>query len=139
MQVAGFHVACNIFRGSTIGLGPWFIVVFSRTLVNLATFNSTLLNPRLSLSNIWQSRLLVQDCAAKLEKLGLQGAIQEVSMIKVNQEKWYNTAQVFRVYHVLPYNVISACFFARCQVTHPHPVLGLSVWSICHWSSWSYY
>lgn len=30
-----------------------------------------------------QSRLLVQDCAAKLEAFGLQGAIQEVSMIKV--------------------------------------------------------
>ncbi|CAM9401839.1 unnamed protein product [Ascophyllum nodosum] len=32
---------------------------------------------------IAQSRLLVQDCAAKLEALGLKGAIQEVSMIKV--------------------------------------------------------
>lgn len=34
----------------------------------------------------WQSRLLVQDCAAKLETMGLQGAIQEVSMIKVRVE-----------------------------------------------------
>lgn len=33
-----------------------------------------------------QSRLLVQDCAAKLEAMGLQGAIQEVSMIKVRME-----------------------------------------------------
>ncbi|CAM9425155.1 unnamed protein product [Ectocarpus sp. 12 AP-2014] len=33
--------------------------------------------------DIDQSRLLVQDCAAKLEAFGLQGAIQEVSMIKV--------------------------------------------------------
>ncbi|CAM9522611.1 unnamed protein product [Discosporangium mesarthrocarpum] len=32
---------------------------------------------------IAQSRLLVMDCAAKLEELGLNGAIQEVSMIKV--------------------------------------------------------
>ncbi|CAM9928399.1 unnamed protein product, partial [Laminaria digitata] len=29
------------------------------------------------------SRLLVQDCATKLEAKGLKGAIQEVSMIKV--------------------------------------------------------
>lgn len=29
-----------------------------------------------------QARLLVQDCAEKLERLGLRGAIQEVSMIK---------------------------------------------------------
>lgn len=34
-------------------------------------------------SVVGQSRLLVQDCAAKLEGLGLRGAIQEVSMIKV--------------------------------------------------------
>lgn len=33
-----------------------------------------------------QSRLLVQDCAVKLEAFGLQGAIQEVSMIKVRAE-----------------------------------------------------
>lgn len=34
-----------------------------------------------------QSRLLVEDCAAKLEAFGLHGAIQEVSMIKVRAER----------------------------------------------------
>lgn len=37
---------------------------------------------------VQQSRLLVQDCAAKLEAVGLRGAIQEVSMIKVNISLW---------------------------------------------------
>lgn len=93
--------------------------------MNLATVNSTLLNPRLSLSNIWQSRLLVQDCAAKLEKLGLKGAIQEVSMIKVNQEKSDDTGLYSLSCAVIQRHF--RLFFCAASSNTPHPVLGIGV------------
>lgn len=74
------------FTGKVLAAG---LVSALACVVTLLLLVCVLDHPRLSSASVMtllvliQSRLLVQDCATKLEAEGLQGAIQEVSMIKV--------------------------------------------------------
>lgn len=65
-----------------------------------------------------QSRLLVKDCAAKLEAFGLQGAIQEVSMIKV----W---TFVFSSFRVRVLHLSSPWTTARCAALMRRKRMGI--------------
>lgn len=65
-------------------LGPYNCALHAGISIGLiSTFNVHVSPCSPPFFRVHQSRLLVQDCAAKLEAFGLQGAIQEVSMIKV--------------------------------------------------------